>query len=55
MKARSSHYNSQKIKKLSELFKYYALLKNYFVSLFYHQFDVKKTLFSKRKFVLFYI
>ena len=32
MKARSSHYNSQKIKELSELFKHCVLLKNYLVS-----------------------
>ncbi len=40
MKARSSYYNNQKIKKLSKLLKHYALLKNYFVILFYHQSDV---------------
>ncbi len=33
MRARNSHYNSQKIKKLSELLKYHALLKN--ILLFY--------------------
>ena len=32
MKTRNSHYNDQKIKKLSELFKYCVLLKNYLVS-----------------------
>jgi len=32
MRARSSHYNSQRIEELSELFKHRALLKNYLVS-----------------------
>ena len=32
MRARSNHYNNQKIKELSELFKYCALLKNYLIS-----------------------
>ena len=32
MRARSSHYNSQRIEELSELFKHHALLKNYLVS-----------------------
>ena len=35
MKTRSSHYNSQKIEKLSELFKHCALLKNYLVSFYF--------------------
>ena len=40
MRARSSHYNSQKIEELSELLEYHALLKNYLVILFYHKSDV---------------
>ena len=40
MKARSSHYNSQKIKELLELLKHHTLLRNYLVILFYHKSDV---------------
>ena len=40
MRARSSHYNSQRIEELSELLKHHALLKNYLVILFYYKFDV---------------
>ena len=34
-RTRSSYYNNQKIKKLSKLFKYCALLKNYLVSFYF--------------------
>ena len=51
---KQSLYN-QKIEKLSELLKHWALLKNHFVILFYHQSDLQKASFSKRNFVLFCI
>ena len=35
MKAKNNHYNNQKIKKLSELFKHCTLLKNYLVSFYF--------------------
>ena len=47
--------HSQKIEKSSELLKHYALLKNHFVILSYHQSDVQKALSSKRSFVSFCI
>ena len=47
--------HNQKIKKLSELLKHCALLKNHFIILSYHQSDVQKTLSSKRSFVSFCI
>ena len=47
--------HNQKIEKLSELLKYYVLLKNHFVILSYYQSDVQKALSSKRSFVSFCI
>ena len=47
--------HNQKIKKLSELLKHWALLQNHFIILFYHQSDVQKASFLKRNFVLFCI
>ena len=63
MRARSSHYNSQKIKELSELFKHCALLKNYLISFCFiisliykkHYFQKENLCFSVYKILMIWL